>query len=135
MVANFNKKQKGELDKGKLAFQVAGTLFLVIIAVLIFADIKIYQKKKELALQIESYKKQIEDIKNSSQNLKDEIANSNNSDYIEKIAYEQLDEQRPGEKEIIFTTPPAKTAVTTSKPANFWNAWLGGALNWLKSKF
>jgi cell division protein FtsB len=139
MVADFNRKQKSEFFSKKLAFQTAGVLVLTIIAFLTFADIKIYQKKKELISEINNYKKQIEDIKQSNQNLKNEIVNSNNQDYIEKIAYEQLGEQKPGEKEVIFITPPKKAEII-SKPENFWDVkvwlgWLSGSWNWIKSKF
>jgi cell division protein FtsB len=137
MVADFNKKQKASFSNNKIAFQIAGVLFLIIIVVLFAADVKIYQKKKELTLQITNYKKQIEDIKKSSQTLKDEIANSNNQDYIEKIAYEQLGEQKPGENQVIFVTPPKKAEVTT-KPEAFWMNWLGwfsGAWEWIKNRF
>ena len=112
---------------------------LIIIFVLILADFKIYQKKQELNSQISAYQKQIEDIKKSSQTLKDEIANGDNVDYLEKIAYEQLGEQKPGEKEVIFITPPEKPK-TVVAPQNFWDArawlgWLGWSWSWIKSKF
>jgi cell division protein FtsB len=139
MIADFNRKQKASFSTDKIAYQIAGILFIIIIAVLCVADVKIYQKKKELSLQIEGYKKQIEDIKNSSQTFKNEIANSSNQDYIEKIAYEQLGEQKSGENEIIFITPPAKVQ-TVSVSNNFWdaNAWIGwfsDAWSWIKGKF
>jgi cell division protein FtsB len=137
MVADFNKKGNREFFNEKLLFQAVGIIFLIIIVVLIFADFKIYQKKQELISQINTYKKQIEDIKKSSQNLKDEIANSNNTDYLEKIAYEQLGEQKPSEKEVIFI-PPQEKPKTVSRPENFWSAyvsWISQSWNWLKSKF
>ena len=39
--------------------RAAGILFIIIILVLIFSDIKMYQKKKELISQISEYEKQI----------------------------------------------------------------------------
>jgi len=139
MVADFKKKQKSEVSANKIVFKVAGILFIIIIAVLIVADIKIYQKKKELVAQINNYKRQIEEIQKSSQNLKAEIANSDNQDYIEKIAYEQLGEQKPGEKEVIFVTPPDKKVDQAVQLEDFWSAhywfgWLDGPWQWLKSK-
>ena len=134
MVANFNKKQKSEPTMEKVAFQVVGILFLIIIVVLIFSDIKMYQKKKELLSEISNYKKQITDIQNSSQNLKNDIANQNNQDYIEKIAYEQLGEQKPGEKEVIFVAPPKK-ADASQQIQNPWYDWIANSWNWIKSKF
>lgn len=139
MVADFGKKQKGEFSRNKIALQIAGILFLAIIIALVAADVKIYQKKKELLSQIDNYKKQIQDLQKSSQNLRDEIANSNSQDYIEKIAYEQLGQQKPGEKEVIFVAPDKKSAAAASSaPQNFWQLWLGrfsGSWNWIKSKF
>jgi cell division protein FtsB len=138
MVADFSKKQKGEFFNNELLFKTVGILFLVGIFVLILTDFRIYQKKQELAFQIVALQKQIEDIKKSSQTLKDEIANSDNTDYLEKLGYEQ-GMAKTGEKEYIFITPPKKTEVV-SKPQNFWDIklWLGrlsGVWGWIKSKF
>ncbi|MCX6720055.1 MAG: septum formation initiator family protein [Candidatus Staskawiczbacteria bacterium] len=127
MVANFNKKQK-------LEFKIAGVVFLIIIAILFFADIRIYQKRKSLTLQINSYKKQIADVEKSSKTLKDEIANSNNEEYIEKIAYEQLGVQKPGEKQVIFIEPQKTETKAVSKEA-VWTSWFSEAWTWIKSKF
>ena len=134
MVANFNKKQKTEPGVEKVAFQIVGILFLVIIVVLIFADIKMYQKKKELLSKLNNYQKQIADIQNSSKAIQSDIANQNNPDYIEKIAYEQLGEQKPGEKEVIFVTPPKKVAATVDVQSP-WYDWIANSWNWIKSKF
>jgi len=134
MVANFNKKQKSDSAFENTAFQVAGILFSVIVVALIFSDIKMYQKKKELLTEINNYKKQITDIQNSSKAIKNDIANQNNPDYIEKIAYEQLGEQKPGEKEVIFVAPPKKTD-SSVQLQNPWYDWIANSWNWIKSKF
>ena len=63
MVADFNKKSNREFFGDNLLFKTLGVLFLLGIVVLIFSDIKIYQKKKELDLQIVSLQNQIKDIK------------------------------------------------------------------------
>ena len=137
---DFHKKANREFFNNKLLFKTVGIIFLAVISILAIGDFKIYQKKQELASQINNYQKQIEDIKKSSQNLKDEIANSDNVDYLEKIAYEQLGEQKPGEKEVIFITPQEKTkTISNTKPQNFWDirlwpGWLANEFNWIKSK-
>jgi cell division protein FtsB len=130
MVADFNKKANREFFNKKLLFKTVGIIFLAGIFVLVIADFKIYQKKQELASQVGALQKQIEDIKKSSQTLNDEIANSDNTDYLEKIAYEQLGEQKPGEKEIIFVNPQEKQKAAAS-PTNFWTGWLGQCWNWI----
>lgn len=136
---DFNKKRNREFFNEKLLFQAMGILFLIAIFLLLLADYKIYQKKKELTVEINNYKNQIEEIEKSSQNLKEEIANANNTDYLEKIAYEQLGEQKPGEKQVIFITPPKK-AESTQLQENYWSAkflgsWFNGVWQWIKSKF
>jgi cell division protein FtsB len=127
MVADFNKKT---------IFRALGISFLLLTAFLLFEDAKIYRRKINLKAQIAAYQKQIDDIKKSSQNLKDEIANSDNKDYLEKLAYEQLGQQRPGEKQIIFVMPEEKHQ--DARPKNFWESfsgWFPAAVDWIKSKF
>jgi len=139
MVADFSRKKKSDFFNKNLLAKTMGVVFLIVSVFLIFSDVRIYQKKKELSSQVAYYQKRIEEIKKSSQALKDEIANSSNKDYLEKLAYEQLGEQKPGEKEIIFITP-----MQTPKPAaevkSFWDikSWpnrLSEAWQWIKSKF
>jgi len=137
MVADFNKKQKGDFFNEKLLLKTAGIVFLAVIGFLIFKDYKIYQKKQELSAQITSYQKQIEDLKRNSQTLKEQIANSENTDYLEKVAYEELGVQKPGEKQVIFIAPKNKPAAL-HKSEDFlqsWTAWFSGAWQWIKNKF
>ena len=138
MVSDFNKKGNRDFFNDQLLFKTVGIFFIFFILFMIFEDIKIYQKKQELASQIVTYQKQIKDMENSSQILKNEIANADNTDYLEKLGYEQFGETRPGETEYMFTDSQQKSG-TTSKPQNFWDpkmwsAWLTGSLQWIKSK-
>jgi len=137
MVANFNKKQKGEFFTEELLFKTIGTIFLIAIIVFIFADIKMYQKKQLLKSQVNLYQKQIDDLMKSNQNLKNEIANADNKDYLEKVAYEQLGQQKPGEKQIIFVLPENKKTTDSAKAsgAEAWLGWFSGAWQWIKNKF
>lgn len=136
MLTDFSKKQKGEFFTDKLLFKVVGILFLIIMLVLIFSNLKIYQKKREMNALIENLQKQIDDLNQSSATLKEEIANADKPDYLEKIAYEQ-GMAKTGEKEVIFITPQNKVEAT-SKQQNFWQmctGWLSGGWQWIKSKF
>jgi len=139
MVSDFSKKRNSDFFNDKLLFRVLGVSFLIVIFVFIVADFRIYQKKKELAAQISAYQKKIEDIKNSSQTLEDEIANADNPDYLEKIAYEQLGQAKVGETEYIFIDPPQQQE-EVSQSKNFWDGkiwfgWFSGAWGWIKSRF
>jgi cell division protein FtsB len=136
MVADFSKKQNRGLGKNKI-FSILGlVLFLAICGFLIAADIKVFNKKQELSLQLESLKKEIQKIETSNEKLKQGIANSENNDYIEKVAREELDLQKPGEKVISFVVPKGqnpenKNNFTASKN---WLGWISGTWQWLLGK-
>ncbi|MCX6722232.1 MAG: septum formation initiator family protein [Candidatus Staskawiczbacteria bacterium] len=136
---DFHKKGNSKFFNNQLLFKTVGIAFLVIVLILILADFRIYQKKKELRAQIVTYQKRIEDIKNSSKTLKDEIANSDNKDYLEKLGYEQFGQTRPGETEYMFITPQ-KNSTAVQKIDSSWgvNLWLGrlpSVWQWIKSRF
>ena len=130
MVSDFNKKGNREFFNNDLLFKVVGIIFLIVIFVLIVSDFKIYMKKRELTTQIISYQNQIKDIKKSSQTLKNEIANSDNTDYLEKLGYEQFNQTKPGETEYMFVK---SEKVVETAPVK--NNWYTNFLNWIKSIF
>jgi len=139
MVADFKKKQKSSIFSDKTAYKIAGIIFLIIVVSLFFANLKIYQKKKELIAQVASYKKQIEEIKKNNQKLKEEIANSDNQDYLEKVAREEQDMQKSGENQVIFIAPPKKTEsaaeIESFWSTKYWFGWIGQSWSWIKNKF
>ncbi len=134
MIANFKKKEKGKFSWSNFLFQGVAILLIFIAVVLIIIDFKIHKRREELTLQVNFYQKQIEQLEKGNQKLKDEIANADNIDYLEKIAYEQLGEQKPGEKAVTFIAAEEgpKEAIG---PENPWTGWLGGVWSWIKSKF
>jgi cell division protein DivIC len=139
MVSNLNKKQKREFSPERFFLKIGGILFLIIAVVLIFINFQMFKKKQQLAFQIEDYKKQIGELESRSEILKEEIINSDNPDYIEKIAREESDMQKPGEKVVSFVeqNPQQKEAQTQENlwNSNFWFSWIGQSWNWIKGKF
>jgi len=139
MVADFHKKGNREFFNDKLLFKTVGIILIVIVFVLVISDVKIYHKKKELLSQITVYQKEIADIKKSSQTLNNEIANSDNVDYLEKLGYEQFNETKPGETEYMFIKAQKKPeAVAASKnyfDISNWTGWFSGAWQWIKDRF
>jgi cell division protein DivIC len=134
MVADFNKKQKG---KSQFLFKAGAIALVIIFIALLFADFKIHQKKQQLVSQIDSYQKQIEEIKNRNETLKQEIENADNPEYIEKVAREQQNMQKPGENVVTFVSDKQEQK-QEQKPKDFWTnftGWLSGAENWIKNKF
>ncbi len=136
---DFNKKQKRRFLKRNFYFTAGGILFLAISALLIFADIKIYKEKQRLNAQLEGYKKQIQEIESRNKVLKEGITEANNDNYIEKVAREELDLQKQGEKVVTFVMPPQQPK-EEKKQQNFIDigVWLGWLSNWwqvIKNKF
>lgn len=136
MVSNFSKKGNKDFPIKKFWLQAGAIFFVMAIIALAIADFKIYQKKQELISKVESYKKKIEDIKESNQALQEEIGNSDNPEYLEKIAYEQ-GMVKKGEKAVVFLAPEQKIETLENKKS-FWNnftGWLSMSWGWIKSKF
>ncbi len=139
MVSDFRKKQKSEFFTANFWFKTGGIFILILVLALIFADFKIYQKRQSLINQIDAYNKQIEEIKERNESLKEQISKSDDKEYIEKIAREELDMQKEGEAVVSFVMPEQKAdeEQTTESffSTNFWFGWLGQSWNWIKGKF
>ena len=78
---------------------------------------------------------QIEEIKNRNTALEQGIQKANDSQYIEKVAREELDLQKPGEKTVSFIMPEPQNKESTAGQKNIWQAWLSNVWNWLKAEF
>lgn len=137
MVADFFKKQKsGEYG---LMLKTFAIIFLIVSVLLIIANIKLYNKKKELAREVKNYSLQVTKIEENSEKLKEEIANSDNQDYIEKVAREEINMQKPGEKAVSFVMPEtvkvSEQNTNNILSPNFWTASFGRFWEKIKSIF
>jgi len=136
---DFSKKQKGGFLNAKFFLKIAGVLFLAAAVFFVYSNFKLNQKKKELLGQIDSYKNQIEAIQKRNAELKEGVAKSDDPNYIEKVAREELDMQKEGEKVVAFILPEKKR-VEEKPQQNFWSqnilsGWLSQSWSWIKSKF
>jgi cell division protein FtsB len=96
--------------------------------VLVYADINVYKNKIKLAEQIKEYKSQIKNLEEKNYNLKQGISQADDNSYIEKVAREDLDLQKPGETVVGFIMPKIPAAVVSPEEKNFlqniWNKFL-----------
>lgn len=134
MVADFAKKRKGEFKAGTLLFQIVGIISIALIIFLAVADFNMHKKRQALIAQIHFYEQQIKNLENSNVELKEEITNADNIDYLEKIAYEQLGEQKPGEKAVTFVASEEKPKEAPNEEST-WTSWLSNTWSWIKSHF
>jgi|SRR3989344_6491965 len=128
MVSDFKRKQKpdAKLDlllKAGLAVIILATLGLAV------ANIRMYQKRKALSLQVEKLKNEIQQIEQKNKDLERGIAMSDDEVYVETVAREELDLQKPGEKVYSFIQPEPKEETENKERKNIfqiWAAWIGG---------
>lgn len=121
MVSHFERKQKRNILKNKLFVASVGIFLPIILALIIFADIKIYKNKQKLSFQLENLQKQIEEIKKRNEEFEEGIAKSDDKDYIEKIAREEFGMQQPGEKVVAFLAPEKKENQQEPNDNDFWS--------------
>lgn len=138
MIPNFRKKKKVNASPASPFFKIGAILFLAFCAMLVFNDVKIIQKRRQLEQQVKNYKKQIQDLEKKNEGLKQGISEQQNQEYIEKVAREELGMQKPGEKVVAFVMPQEnqqqgqqEESVLSTK---FWFGWLSQAWSWLIGK-
>lgn len=128
MLTNF-KKNKKRNDKKHYAWYILGFLIFVILVFLTIKNIGIWQKKQQLVARISGLEKQIHDMKSNNEKLKELIAGVNDDQYIEKVAREELDLQKPGEQVVSFVIPKDDTQKVDVAKQNFlqklWS-WIAG---------
>jgi len=130
---NFRKKQKEKISLANFFIRVGAIFIICILLFLVITDIKIYQKRKKLQTEIAKYEQQIKEIKLRNAELEERVENSDNPDYIEKIAREEQDMQKSGESVVSFIMPEEKQEIEEAK--NNMNDWFGQLANWIKSLF
>ena len=133
MVADFKRKQNNPL--GKFFIILEGLLILLVMVSLVIANIRIYQKREKLISQIEILKNKIQGTKNKNNDLKENILRANDDQYTEKIAREELDLQKPGEKVFSFIKESNHQQEDNQGNKNFLQDWIGDIWQWIKNIF
>jgi len=136
---DFKKKQKSQIEIKDFLIRAAAFLVIVAVVILIVADFKIWRQRKSLEAEILNYNNKISQLKERNKKLEEAIANSDNPDYIEKIAREEQGMQKEGETAVSFVMPDNSqqnnfTATNTSAYSQ-WIGWLSGSWNWIKGLF
>lgn len=109
MIAKRRKKKKSIQG---IFFPILVIFFVVsITALLLVSNFKIREKRKELLSQIETVKKEIQNLEKKNQEMKAGISESQTQDYLEKEAREKLGLKKPGEEVVAI-----KKIQTEEKP-------------------
>jgi len=102
-MTKFKKFKQKNKDKLLFPILIAG-LFLVF-ALMVVSNLKINQKRKELNLKVKSLKNKVEELERKREELRSKIFQTKTEDYLdylEKIAREELNLKREGERVAAF---------------------------------
>lgn len=136
MIADFRKKQKKTSLSNRIFLKLAVILFLLLLILLSFTNIGNYRKRNKLTSQIKTIEEKINSIKAENDRIEQNIQKVNDDSYVEKVAREELDLQKPGEKVYSFIkTAEQQNNEERAEPVNGWFGWIGGAWNWIKTNF
>jgi cell division protein FtsB len=133
---DFKKKQKSEFILKAFFIRVGAFLIFAFAGILIISDIKIYIQGKSLKQEVAKYENQLTQLKEQNKKLEEKIANSDNPDYIEKVAREEQDMQKEGETAVSFVFPENNNSKNAAASGEFENlGWLASFTNWIKGLF
>jgi len=128
MIADFRKNQKKD-PWNIVVWNIIGLVLLCAVVFLVIADVKMYQRRKMLNVQIESLKNKIQNLQKENTTLNESMLRGDDNEYIEKIAREEFDLQQPGEKVVSFTAPQHQEQ-HDSEQKNIFGVWLSWFSGW-----
>jgi cell division protein FtsL len=128
MVAEFKKNKKSRPSR-RLVWIAASVALFFLFAVLVVANIHMYQKRRDFLAQAASLESQISNLKQSNGDLQEKIASAGNSEYTEKVAREELDMQKPGEQVVTFIMPQQPPQNKSGQ--NPVQGWFNGVWQWM----
>lgn len=108
-------------------------LILVIFLVVIFlgkTTWQVWQKGSDLAQTVEDLQQQKNDLEIKKAKLEGDLKTINQADYLERVAREELNLQKPGEKAITFINPPASSSLESEVSPNGWQKFWQNIKNW-----
>ena len=112
---------KGKQSLIKLIVFFIIVIFAVgIICLLIASNLKMNQRRSDLAAKIESYKKEIADLQKENNKIQGSLFEAGNESNIEKEIRERLDLKKPGENVIVVVPPKDNGQTQQDTPKPFW---------------
>lgn len=118
------KKKTIQNPYKKILIVAGAVVILIVVAALVVANTKVYHRKKELQEKLEDLQQKVDDLKNQNSELKEGTARANDDAYVEKVAREELDLQKPGEKVFSFVKSQGQFVEVAAVEQTSWTAWL-----------
>ncbi|MDD5145597.1 MAG: septum formation initiator family protein [Candidatus Pacebacteria bacterium] len=118
MISRKNKKEN--TTQGAI-FAIAVAIITVLVTVfLVVSNWRINQRKTDLTQKAESLKKEIQTLEDKITNLKANATQTQNQEYLEQIARDNLGLKKEGEEVVVVTSEATTTEIKTEVKKNFW---------------
>lgn len=82
--------------------KVGGFLLILLLILLVFGNWKISQARKKISLKVREMSEELQKIEQDKESLQVKILQSDNYNYLEKIAREELNFKKEGESVVAF---------------------------------
>lgn len=136
MIAQFQKREKKKSWMVTSFKLIVLVLILFVVGFLFFWNIKIKQIKDNLNAQLAAIEKEIGNLQEKNEALEEGIAHVGDEDYIERVAREELNLQKEGEKVVSFILPePEEESDKHPWQPSYWGEWFRTKWQWLKDVF
>ena len=114
------KHKKGKSYQTILFSLFSAILILGVIGFLVYSNWKTHQQRRELSLRIESLKAEIGVMEKKKQELETSSLQLGEEEYLEKVAREQLNLQKPGEEVVTILSPEEEKEEEPKEEKSFW---------------
>jgi cell division protein FtsB len=113
------KKNTGEISQNQVILSFFVIIFLFMGGLLLFSNLEMIQRKKELLSRAEALEKEIASLEKRNEELKAGIASMPGESYLEKEAREKFQLKKPGEKVVTVLPSEEASEPVSEKPRNF----------------
>jgi cell division protein FtsB len=135
MLAKKGKKVKWGIhfNKKKIAIVFWAIFGFWFIFFLLYSNIKMFQKRTELDKNLETLDLTVGSLTKEKDSLSFSLGETNSSDYLERVAREDLGMQKPGEQVVIIKKDNGIAENNNSN--NGVLQIIGGLVDWIKGLF
>ena len=129
MVAKIRPIKKiGEIIEAKLMPGLVKFIFIVIIGILLFSNLQMNQRRRQLMLKISELDQEIVALEKRNQELEAGIAQTVDEKYLEQEARDNFQMRKPGESVVVVSPPENSQNNSSEEPKTWWQKvleWVG----------
>lgn len=101
--------------------KIIAVLLIIVLGLLIFGNYRLMKAKKTISLKLEEAQMDFQELSKEKELVQGKILQSQNYDYLEMVAREELNFKKPGEQVVAF--PDQKEFQETDASQKIKNLW------------